>query len=107
MAAPRAGLDVIRFSQATKQDTVVFNTLQRTVADVLAQLADEPAEQRKKRAQSIHRPKPKHPPGRLPAKGSSSAASIAACDTYIQAAGRRLDGLAPPSVVVPKRIARK
>jgi tetratricopeptide (TPR) repeat protein len=29
------------------------------------------------------------------AKGSSSAASIAACDTYIQAVGRRLDGLAP------------
>src|SRR6185369_1684127 len=83
------------FSQATKQNTAVLNTLQpHSVRTSLRTFHDETTEPSVSQSAAPAKTQD-NPRGVCLAKVASAAASIAACNTYIQAAGRRWDGLAP------------
>src|SRR5437870_2106792 len=91
-AAALLALTTSAFSQATKQNTVVLNTLQpHSVRTSLRNVYEETAEQPKLQSAALSPAKSQdNPRGICLAKApSSAAASIAACNTYIQAAGRR------------------
>ena len=94
-AAALLALTASAFPQASKQNTVVLNTLQphsvrtslrsyrREAGAAQMQPAAQPSQARKSPRTSVS------------AKASSAEASIAACNTYIKATSRRWDVLAP------------
>src|ERR1051326_1725636 len=80
------------FSQATKQNTVVLNTLQpHSMRTSLRNSHEETAEQPKLQSAAHAQDKTQaNPQGICLAATSSAAVSIAACNTYIEAAGRQM-----------------
>src|SRR5437764_272008 len=100
-AAALLALTTSAFPQATKQHTVVLNTLQpHSVRTSLHNLYEDAPEQPKLQSAALAQGKTQgktqdKPQGICLATTASAAASIAACNTYIEAAGHRWDGLAP------------